>query len=153
VVSFGFVPQGSFSNLSLKLFNSTTASYVNPASGVPLTTSTTFAGLQTGNNYQFEISGLATSSVSSYVGTATVSAVPLPAALPLFGAALAILGLAIRRKASQGVSARFNEETAWSIRARCASSFALCGFVVSSDKVYRAAAQRHLKRAQASRTT
>jgi len=59
--------------------------------------------LQTGNNYQFEISGLATSSVSSYVGTATVSAVPLPAALPLFGAALAILGLAIRRKASQGV--------------------------------------------------
>ena len=98
IVTFGFVPQGTFSNLTVKLYNSSAASYVAPAAGVPVTTSYTFAGLTTGSNYQFEISGLATSSIAAYIGSATVSAVPLPAALPLFAAALAALGFAMRRR-------------------------------------------------------
>lgn len=100
IVTFGFVPQGTFSNLTVKLFNGSTSSYVAPAAGMPLTTSYTFAGLPTGNSYQFEVSGLATSSIAAYVGSATVSAVPLPAALPLFVTALAALGFALRRRSA-----------------------------------------------------
>lgn len=60
---------------------------------------TLFNGVLTGGSYFVEIAGTGTGSPDGYGGLLTVSAVPLPPALPMFGAALlGLIGYGLFRK-------------------------------------------------------
>jgi len=68
-------------------------------SGAPNTLlSILFSGLETGVNYVLTVFGLAGPNGALYGGVAQLSAVPIPAALPLLGAGLIALGVFARRR-------------------------------------------------------
>lgn len=57
-----------------------------------------FSGLKTGVNYALTVLGFAGPSGALYGGVAQLTAVPVPAALPLLGAGLIALGIFARRR-------------------------------------------------------
>ena len=57
-----------------------------------------FSGLETGVNYVLTVFGIAGPKGALYGGVAQLSAVPIPAALPLLGAGLLALGVFARRR-------------------------------------------------------
>ena len=91
----------SISGLTLALDTYKGGTYTPVADMAALTSDVGYR-LASNTNYAFVVSGSAGEGGGSYVGGASVSAVPLPAALPMFGAALLGLGgLARRRKAAK----------------------------------------------------
>ena len=57
-----------------------------------------FSGLETGVNYALAVLGIAGPKGALYGGVAQLTAVPVPAALPLLGAGLIALGIFARRR-------------------------------------------------------
>lgn len=87
------------STFELYKYNSSTGTYVADSSIWVTNNDKTLSGYLTTGTYELVVTGTSTAgSVASFSGNLSVSAAPIPAALPLFGSALVAVGLFGRRR-------------------------------------------------------